>query len=305
MAQSTTPFSDKSIYTGRKDASRLNTPVQYIKGVGPRLAALFGKLGVFTVRDLLFYLPRRHEDRSQFARINRLEHGEQYLVLGEIIAVDNVQTRGKMVLTKVMIDDGGGVLTLTWFNQKWLKDKFLKLLRKKIVVYGTAQIGRWGVEMNTPEWELYSENDETISFGRVVPIYSLTEGLTQLQVRKAVKTALDEYSCDVVDILPNDIKDRIDLVDVQYALMNIHFPESMQAMEAARKRLVFDELFLLQLALAIRKRGIEKPGNGISFKIPDNFEDELNQMLPFELTNAQKRVIGEIAKDMSRPICMN
>ncbi|MCE5321746.1 ATP-dependent DNA helicase RecG [bacterium] len=286
-------------------ARSLDMDVQFAKGVGPRLAGILGKLDIFTVRDLIYHFPRRHEDRTHFARVASLRHGESATIRGTVLAADNVRTRGSLVLTKVAVDDGTGVIALTWFNQKYRKDQFLKLKGRQIVAYGTVADGRWGFEIATPEWEPYSEGADPLSSGRVVPVYPLTEGLFQSQVRKAIKSAVDIYAPLVPEVLPEDVRDRLDLMDISEALCNIHFPESMAALDAARKRLVFEELFLLQLALAIRKRGMEMPGHGIRFKMPENFKQELKLILPFELTKAQKRVIKEISADMAKPACMN
>ncbi|MDH7600918.1 MAG: ATP-dependent DNA helicase RecG [Armatimonadota bacterium] len=283
----------------------LDTSVQYVKGVGPRLAGVLSKLGIYTVRDLLFYFPRRHEDRTRFARVSQLRHGEAATVAGTIVAVDNVRTRGPLVLTKVVVDDGSGIVVLTWFNQKFRREQFQKLRGQRIVAYGTVQCGRWGAEIANPEWEVYSDESDTLSSGRVVPIYPLTEGVYQTQLRRIIRNAIDNYVSMVEETLPDDLRGRLGLVGIQDAISNIHFPKDEAALEAARKRLVFDELFLLQLALAMRKRGSEAPGRGIEFKIPEDLLDQLRQILPFELTNAQKRVIQEIASDMARPVCMN
>ena len=194
---------------------------------------------------------------------------------------------------------------LTWFNQKFRKEQFLKLKGRAIVAYGTVQAGRWGVEIASPEWELHSEDVDPLSSGRVVPIYPLTEGIFQIHLRKIISGALDLYVPLVEETLPEDLRNRLDLMDAREAIRNIHFPESEAALEAARKRLVFEELFLLQLALAMRKRGIEAPGRGISFETPADLDEELRRLLPFELTGAQKRVIREIASNMARPTCMN
>jgi len=283
----------------------LDSQVQYVKGVGPRVAAILQKLGIATVQDLLYHLPRRHEDRTHFARVAQLRHGETATILGKVIAADNISTRGKMVITKVAVDDGSGIVMLTWFNQRFRRDQFLKLKDRQIVAFGTVQEGRWGCEITQPEWELYSEGEDPLSTGRVVPVYPLTEGLFESQLRKAIRNALDDYGHLIKETLPEDMRDRLDLMDVADAIRNIHFPESIAALEAARKRLVFEELFLLQLALAMRKRGLESPGNGISFSIPKELANDLAEILPFDLTKAQKRVIKEIAKDMARPLCMN
>lgn len=306
MARSNGPEAGTENTSSSNAAVRtLDSHVQYVKGVGPRLAGIVEKLGIFDVRDLLYHFPRRHEDRTHFGRVASLQHGENATVLGTVISADNVQTRGRLVLTKVAVDDGSGVVALTWFNQKFRKEQFTKLKGRQIVVYGTVQAGRWGVEIAAPEWELYSEDADPLSSGRVVPVYPLTEGLFQGQVRKVIRGALDLYAPLVPETLPEELRDRLDLMDIADALRNIHFPESEVALEAARKRLVFEELFLLQLALAVRKRGMEAPGSGIRFDMPQSFEEELREILPFELTGAQKRVIREIAADMARPLCMN
>lgn len=306
MTQSATPKPVANKSSGSAYAPRdLDTEVQYVKGVGPRVAGVLNKLGINTAGDLLYHFPRRYEDRTQFARIAGLQHGEAATVRGTVLTADNVSTRGSLVLTKVVIDDGTGNIVLTWFNQKFRKEQFLKLRGREIVAYGIVQAGRWGVEMGSPECELYSETTDALSSGRVVPVYPLTEGIFQVNLRKIISGALDLYVSLVEETLPEDVRNRLDLMDARDALRHIHFPESQEALEAARKRLVFEELFLLQLAFAMRKRGIEAPGQGISFEIPAGFHDELRQILPFELTNAQKRVIGEISANMSRPVCMN
>lgn len=283
----------------------LNSPVQYVKGIGERLSRVLGKLGIFDVRDLIYHFPRRHEDRSHLARIGSLRGGEEVTISGSIIAADNVRPRPGLALTKVAIDDGSGVATLTWFNQHYLKDRFLKLRGKEIIVYGTAQIGRWGIEIQSPEWEELKEDEGPLSSKRIVPVYPLTEGIFQGTIRKIVLTALDGYLGRMPEVLPEKLRDRLDLMDVADAVRNMHFPESKDALEAARKRLVFEELFMLQLALALRKREIDTPGAGISFKIPDNLKEMLTTALPFELTGAQERVIREISSDMAKPDCMN
>lgn len=299
------PRAEMNTRSGGVGPRSLESQVQYAKGVGPRLADLLGKLGIFSVRDLLYHFPRRYEDRTRFVRISQLKHGETATVLGTVIASDNVQTRGKLVLTKVAVDDGSGAVVLTWFNQKFRKEQFAKLKGRRIIAYGTVQLARWGAEIPNPEWELFDETSDPLSSGRIVPVYPLTEGLFEGQLRKIISGVLDTHLSLVEEVLPEEMRDRLDLVDVQEALRQVHFPESQVALEAARKRLVFEELFLLQLALAVRKRGMEQPGNGIEFRIPENLFEELRQILPFELTGAQKRVIGEIAADMARPTSMN
>ena len=305
MAESAASKSVTKQAAGSSYVPRLDTEVQYVKGVGPRVAGLLSKLNIRTAGDLLHHFPRRYEDRTHFARIAGLEHGQTATIRGTVLAADNANTKGRLTLTKVVVDDGSGSIVLTWFNQKWRKDQFLKMRGRDVVAYGTVQAGRWGVEMASPEVEVYSDTGDPLSSGRVVPIYPLTEGVFQITMRKIIYGAVNTYASWVEEILPEDLRNRLDLMDAQDAIRNIHFPESDAALQAARKRLVFEELFLLQLALAMRKRGIEAPGQGIAFKIPPDFDQDLKRILPFELTGAQRRVIREIAADMSRPICMN
>lgn len=283
----------------------LDTEVKFVKGVGPRVMGILKKLNITTAKDLLYHFPRRYEDRTHFARIASLEHGETATICGVVLTADNVKTRGRLVLTKVVVDDGSGCIVLTWFNQQYRKEQFNKLRGREVVAYGTAQIGRWGVEIGSPEIEVCSDETDSLSSLRIVPIYPLTEGIFQVHLRKIISGAVELYTELLEETLPEEFLDRLDLVDIQTAIRNIHFPESQESLLAARKRLVFEELFVLQLALAMRKRGIEAPGQGIAFNIPPDLDAQLKELLPFELTGAQKRVIGEIARDMSRPMCMN
>lgn len=283
----------------------LDTPVKYVKGVGERTAGVLGKLGVFVVRDLIYHFPWRHEDRSQLARIGSLQGDEEVTIAGTIIAVDNVRPRGNIVITKVAIDDGSGVATLSWFNQHWLKDKFFKMRGKEIIAFGNAQLSRWGIEIQSPEWEEYNPDADPLTAKRVVPVYPLTEGILQATMRKIASNVLDGYLELVEDILPVELRDRLDLMESRDAIRNMHFPESLDALAAARKRLVFEELYLLQLALVLKRRESGCPGTGIVFSTPDGFIDEFKSHLPFELTKAQERVIGEITGDMAKPDCMN
>ncbi len=307
-SESTTARSARPVKAGAQVATgfrTLDSPVQYVKGVGERNSRVLGKLGIFNVRDLILHFPRRHEDRSRTEKIASLSGGEEVSIRGKVVAADNQRPRGNFVITKVTIDDGTGVATLSWFNQHWLKDKFLKMRGKEIIAYGTAQLSRWGIEIQSPEWEEYKPDEDPISAKRVVPVYPLTEGMVQGQMRKLMLTALDGYLSLVKEVLPVTLLDRLDLMGTHDAIRNMHFPESLEALKAARKRLVFEELFMLQLALAIRKRESDAPGSGIAFQIPEGFEEDFKGHLPFELTGAQKRVIAEIAADMAKPDCMN
>ncbi len=284
----------------------LDMNVQFVKGVGERLSKLFGKLGIFTAQDLLWDFPRRYEDRRNLRRIAQLHAGETACFRGKVLVADNVRTpRSKTLLTRVAVQDESGTAYLVWFNQWYLKNRFVKLLGKEIVVYGTAQFGSRGIEISSPEWEEIGDGADTLSSNRIVPVYPLTEGLFQGRVRRIIYNALDTFLPVVEDTLPEEIRKRHGLVDLATALRNIHFPESEAAQDAARFRLVYEEFFFLQLALALRRQNATTALPGIAFDVTAESTEQLYGILPFDLTNAQKRVIAEIERDMARPIAMN
>ena len=284
----------------------LDMDVRFVKGVGERLAKIMGKIGIFTARDLLTHFPHRHEDRTHFRQISQLKHGETATIRGKVLVADNLRTpRTQTLLTRVAIQDDSGVASLVWFNQWYLKNRFVKLLGKDIIAYGTAQFSSRGIEITNPEWEGVDDGADPLSSNRIVPVYPLTEGLYQGTVRRIIYQMLDKFMPVVDDVLPTELLDRRDLVDARTALRNIHFPESQVALAAARHRLVYEEFFLLQIALALRKQNITSGQPGITFAVAPECTKAFYESLPFELTSAQKRVIVEIERDMSRGNTMN
>ncbi|MHB0999468.1 MAG: ATP-dependent DNA helicase RecG [Armatimonadota bacterium] len=284
----------------------LDTEVRFVKGVGDRLSKFMGKLGIFTARDLLAHYPARYEDRTHFCRIQELMPGKPATIRGRVLVADNTRTpRSQMMLTRVVIQDDSGSVNLVWFNQWYLKNKFFKLLGKEIIVFGTPQFGNRGVEIVGPEWEEVDDGADPLSSNRIVPVYPLTDGLFQGNIRKIIYQALDKFLPAVDDILPPEILDKRDLVDQACAIKNIHFPEGKDAYEVARYRLVYEEFFLLQLALALRKQNFTASEPGIAFNVTPECTQEFYGSLPFQLTGAQQRVIAEITRDMSRPVAMN
>lgn len=284
----------------------LDTEARFVKGVGERLAKILGRMGIFTARDLLAHYPNRHEDRTHLCRISELKPGVAVTIRGKVLVADNVRTpKSQMLLTKVAISDDSGSVSLVWFNQWYLKNKFIQLLGKDIIAYGAPQFGARGIEIANPEWEEVDDRADPLSSNRIVPIYPLTDGLFQGTIRKILYQSLDKYLPMVQEILPAEILDTRDLIDQACAVKNIHFPESKEAYEAARYRLVYEEFFLLQLALALRKQNFAASEPGIAFNVTPDCTREFYDSLPFSLTNAQKHVIDDIARDMGRPTAMN
>ncbi len=279
----------------------LDSEIQYLKGVGPKLAPLFGKLGISTVRDLLFHLPRRYEDRSHLPPLSSLRPGDWATVRGRISGLNSRPlSGGRVVITARLTDDRAGI-QLVWFNQPWVRRK-LETYRGEIIAYGQVKEGSTWLEMSSPEYELIDE-DGAEAFAKITPVYPLTEGLLQANVRRAVASAMDHLG-QVPESLPDNLRRRYELLPIQEAVRAIHRPDNDEERKAARRRLVFEEFFIMQMALAMQRAETNQE-LGIAFEIPVGVEQEMKEMLPFTLTGAQQRVIGEIFGDLRRPEPMN
>lgn len=274
------------------------TPVQYLKGVGPKLAKLLFKLGVSTIEDLLFYFPRDYEDRRKIIPISQCRAPQdKVLVRGEIFDIDNQMTKKRFSILKITIKDLSGFIKVVFFNQPYLLGVFKKGIN--LIVSGKVEHNFYGggLELIPKDWEV--DNGEPLA---IVPIYNLTEGVFQKALRKIAKTALDEYIDEITEFLPQQVISKNELVDIKNAIINIHFPGEISAVEQARKRLVFDDFFLFQLGLGLKRKEV-KDSRGITFNVGKSLLAEFP--LPFELTSAQKRAISEILEDLSSGKPMN
>ncbi len=290
------------------NTSRLDDSLRLLKGVGPGAATALEKLNLRTVGDILRHIPRRWEDRTNFRSVADVQSGEFVTVCGIVIAVSTSYPKPKMAITKVLIDDDGAALTLTWFNQTYIERTFnaLKLSRKPIVVYGQAKRAGWTVEIANPEWEELGEEGDALGANRIVPIYPATEGVRQIRLRKLVWEALQNYSDAIDETLPADIILRHNLVGARHAARNIHFPDSEADLVASRRRLIFEEFFLLQVLLAVRRKANSHETHGIHFALSsEKLKADLAQIVPFQLTKAQQRSIEEIARDVTSGHAMN
>lgn len=278
--------------------------VQYIKGVGPRYAMLLDRLGIKTLKDLIFHFPLRYEDRGNFVSLANCETGSYVTLRGRIVAAENKLTNRKnFIITQGMFTDGSGSAILTWFNQKFKKTELDKILNKTVILYGQLNHNGYNFEIKSPKYE--AETEENISVGKIVPIYPSTEGIDGDRLRKLIHAAVKEYGDSVKENLPEYIRKKYNLADRHEALMNIHFPQSSEMKEKARHRFVFEELFMIQLSLSLKRKRNTYPGKGIAFSVPENFSSELKKVIPFELTEAQKRCIKEILSDMTKNSSMN
>ena len=296
----------------REALSKLTLPVQYLKGVGPKMATRFAAKKIVTVEDLLFFLPRAYEDRREIKKINRLEVGKIQTVTGSVVAVQ-YRHYGKKRVLEITISDNTANLTAKWFKGKM--SYLLGVFKKgtKVIFTGEVRPNYDGKAIIHPDYEILDEKEEEnlLNFKRIVPIYSETEGLHQKYFRKVMNFALENYSRYVSSPIPADICRKRNLLNIHEALLSVHFPGNNESLEQfisarseAHRRLIYDEFFFFQLGMAVKKSGrvLEK---GISFKLEGKFPGKFYSILPFALTGAQKRVITEIQTDMSKETSMN
>ena len=278
--------------------------MRYIKGVGPKKSEWLERLRLRTVEDILYYLPKRYEDRSNITAIKDLKIGERQTIQADVITTVLRRSKAGSPIFQAALSDPTGIIHAIWFNQPYLKDILQK--GEKVILYGKVE--RYDkLQMVQPEYEMM-EGDETdsVNIGRIVPVYSLTEDITQKYLRNLVFKILSEYDKALFDKLPTYIRAREKLVDIRFAIHNIHFPKNFEMLERAYNRIVFEEFFMLQLALAIRKKGAASEESAFGHHIlVGELSGAFRKSLPFELTEAQKKVISDIERDISSGKPMN
>jgi len=279
----------------------LELPITSLKGVSTAMAAKFKKLGVQTVRDLLYFFPHRHLDYSRTNYISGLTEGEEQTITANVWQAQVTWLGGRRG-TEAIVGDETGNVRAVWFNNPYVAKSLPTNAR--VVLSGRVRLfgGRYVFE--SPEWELL-EDKELVHTGRLVPLYSLTQGLKPRQVRKLMKQVVDQFAGQVADFLPSDLRKRCKLLDLPQAIAQAHYPEDEAAKDSARVRLAFDELFLLQLGVLGRKHEWQEgqPGNPVSVEKP--LLDGFIKSLPFELTPAQHKVLKELLADLERPRVMS
>lgn len=265
--------------------------LQYLKHVGPKRVGLLKKLGIATVDDLIEYFPKRHEDRRKVTSIADLISDVPAVIRGVVQKTESLRLKKNLQLFKAYLnDDSGGVVAL-WYNQTWLKDQIHEGC--EVLLYGKADFRYGKRQFTVTEFSLA---EKAGGFG-ILPIYGLTEGLSQKLIRTIVQSALHEKQGQIGDFLPENVRKRFDFVGREWAINHYHFPDSLEELKDARRRLVFDEFFLLRMGQGVNGQHIEV--QGIS-QAKGNL-DEFSSFLPFTLTNAQKRAVNEIFLDMAAP----
>jgi ATP-dependent DNA helicase RecG len=299
----------------------LSTPVQYVKGVGPRIGEVLAGKGIHTVGDLLHYLPFRYEDRLNPRGISELRAGEMATVVGEVRNSGLFRTRGAPIF-QLTVGQGRSRLRCLWFNATYLQDKFKP--GQMIALYGKVEEDQRSRELQIvqPQFEMLGdptdsgENGadkkaaESLEIGRIVPIYEAIGRLTPRWFRRAIRTALDNLTPELADPIPRAVREHLGLISPRAALWNVHWPEPGESFEnlqssrtPAHIRMIFDELFFVELGLELKRRE-QKAQTGIAFRLDDRARAAIKKILPFHPTAAQKRVLKEIAADMEKPYPM-
>ncbi len=281
----------------------LRDRVQYLKGVGPSRAALLGRLGIHTVEDLLYHLPARYLDRSQFTDASRLTPGQEATVAAAVVGARRRTSRRGVPYVEATVAQGGATVQCLWFNQPYLAD----ILRPgtKAVVSGTVT-WRNGLQMVQPDVEVLPGDElaDLLHTGRVVPVYPLTEGLKQRTIRRLIHHAVSNCAYQLEDTLPDWLRQQERLPPLRECIAQIHYPDTLVTARRARERLVYEELFYLQLAIGLRRLRRRQYG-ALPLGSPPRSIRGLLDLLPFALTDAQKRVMREIREDLRQSHPMN
>jgi ATP-dependent DNA helicase RecG len=311
----------------RQSRKDLRTSIQFIKGVGPRLAEILKKKSLLTVEDALYFLPRLYQDRRQIKTISRLSVGKVETVMGTVLQAEMTPYRRRRTF-QMTVGDETGTLVAKWFNfnPRFMKGRFQKGM--KLILFGEVKLYQFQKEIHHPELEILGEEDsespaenaappagqdESLHFGRIVPVYSETEGLYQRQrlIRRIMKNAVDLFAAREFSGIPEEICRRQNLIPLADAFRRAHYPDPDEDItllnggrSPAHRRLIFDEFFFLELGLALRRSGTLME-NGIPFPITHRLTKQLRGLIPFALTPAQERVLSEIESDMRKPSPMN
>lgn len=279
----------------------LEASVTEIKGIGPKRSQALERLGVHSISDLIHLFPRRYDDYSKLKTIDKLQYGEDVTVIGSVKDVSTRTVRGgKMKIVEAVISDKSGSLRVTWFNQPWIAKQLSRT--RQVVLSGEIEQYLGRLTMNSPDWEPL--NADLLHTNRIVPVYPLTKDISQKWLRKKIYKSVQSLSPLVGDPLPKGLRKEAAVVDSTTAIKNIHFPISEQALQAAKERLAFDEIFMLQMGVLRQKMAWESR-EGRIFTVSDEWVRKQLAELPYQLTGAQEKTLEHIREDLASGVPMN
>ena len=277
----------------------INESIQYVKGIGPKKAEKLNRLGIYTIKDLLYYFPRQFEDRSIIKKIAQLEDEEKVTVKALITNIESYTPKKGMTITRIDVKDDTGFAKLTFFNREYIKNTFR--VGDSILAFGKVKKNGRFVELNSCELEYLSSSPKNI--GKLMPVYPLSYGITNKDIMNTVRMVFENKDIRIPEYMPEHLMKKYRLCGIEYAIKNIHFPKDKESLKVALYRLIFEELLVLQLGLFMYKGG-SSDKKGIVFKRDSRLDDVL-ESLPFKLTRAQSRALNEIIDDMCSEKVMN
>ncbi|QGT99073.1 ATP-dependent DNA helicase RecG [Candidatus Syntrophocurvum alkaliphilum] len=279
---------------------RLFSDIQFVKGVGPKKSKALHKLNIKTVFDILWYMPRDYFNRSNVEKIVEINNYDNVNIKGFVKNTSSTRTSRGLSIFKAMITDNSGSINAIWFNQAHLSKKIKS--GDELFLSGKIKHTYGGKELFVNEYEIISDSDME---NKILPIYSLTEGIYQNFLRKIILQVLNNELKNYIDIFDENTKNKYKLCDIQYAFKNIHYPESREAYIKARRRLAFEELFLYQVGIHSLNKKAKVENNYVVHNEKTNLVSKVLNELPFNLTNGQKKVLDQIFLDMESPKAMN
>ena len=294
-----------------------DTDVMYMKGVGPKIAYKLNKLGIYTVQDLIMYFPKKHIDYSSRTLIKNLKEGENTTVFGYIKSVSAFNTKNNLSIVKVTVADESGKLELSFFQAK--SNRFmLERIKSQfpvnagIMLSGKVKVNNFDGKLtfDKPSYSIMSgefveDKNSNLNIARIVPVYTVCEDLSIKVLRRAIFNAIQIYKDEIVNILPDFIREKYGILDKKTAVEQIHFPQTIELLEQARFSLIFEELFIIQLKLARLREQNSNSHSALALKIKENgLVKNFIENLPFELTGAQKRAVNEILNDLNSDVPM-
>ncbi len=276
----------------------LDTALADVKGIAKQTLPRLKRLGLQKVEDLVYHFPHRHNDFSQVSKVSELSLGEDHTVIVSVWEASQTRQGFKRGSTQAVLGDDTGNVRAIWFNQPYLANSFKP--GTTLVISGKVNVFRGSFVFESPEYEILRGQEELMHTGRLVPVYPTVEGLPHRTIRRVVKRALDSSLSLVVDFLPEDTRHRAGLMGLQNAIAQAHYPDSEADWTSARRRLAFDELFLLQLAVVRRKKEWQQDDEGIPLEAGTAAVGGFLDALPFNLTGAQSLVLDEIMADLAQ-----
>lgn len=288
------------------DLGRFELPVTALPGVGPSYARKLAQLDIRTVGGLLYHFPRRYLDRSNVTPVGNVKTGQDATVVGTVSDVESRRTRSRKNILVVSLFDGTGYMSGVWFNQEYHRERLRQ--GAEVAFSGKVQYQYGRLQMVNPSYDILGSGVDAevqgVHTGRVIPLYPGTAGVTSAALRRLVNSALNLVNGSA-DMLPGRVISEFDLMPLGEALREIHFPRDEETLKKARYRALFDEIFIMQVGLAMRKKRREREGGGITHRPPGALVRRFRESLPFELTGAQDRAWGDVVRDMTRAVPMN